>query len=415
MLDEKKNYWFALSKHVFVSFNNPDTILLYHTINGTYLINSKPECIELIKDVYNPINLGVIALESKDDNKCINDFIDEINIHGMGVVIEKTDNLSKPINLLPLLNLQNDIAKLQKNGETHLIGENISEYLTSLNIFINGECKQTCHHCGLYYQQTLSCTKFPGSKKISLKTIRSILSHSASTQVHHINILGGNIFLYPHFNELITLLQTYSYNYHLWINYKNIVNIEDLLDLPFHKEFVISFPLDSEKSSKLILSCIERTDVSLNFLVECQSHLEAVNELINHIKKINYKLIPIYSGSNISFFEKNVYLTKEDITVEPIEMRNIFRNQKLNANFFGSLNFLPDGTVKANTNEPSIGRFPEKSLLELIYEELITNTAWRKTRDGTACDKCVFKYLCPPPSNIELALGKYNLCHVHCY
>jgi pseudo-rSAM protein len=413
MLNEKKNYWFALSKHVFVSFNDTETILLYHTVKGTYLINSKPECIQLIKDVYNPIHLGVIALERKDDNKCINDFIDEIIMHGMGVVIEKTDNLTKPINLLPLLNLQNDIDKLLKNGEQHLIGENISDYLTGLNIFINGDCKQNCHHCNHYYKQTLSCTKFPGSKNISLKTIRSILSQSEATQVQRINILGGNIFLYPHFNELITLLQTYSYDNHLWINYHNVIDIEDLLDLPFHKEFIISFPLDSGKCSKLILSCNERADVSFNFLVECQSHVEAVNELINHINKINYELIPIYSGSNISFFEKNVYLTKEDITVEPIEMRNIFRNQKLNANFFGTLNFLPDGTVKANTNEPSIGRFPEKSLLELIYEELVTNTAWRKTRNGTACNKCVFRYLCPPPSNIELALGKDNLCHIH--
>ena len=56
--------------------------------------------------------------------------------------------------------------------------------------------------------------------------------------------------------------------------------------------------------------------------------------------------------------------------------------------------------------------FPYKSILELTYEELIQNTIWRKVRDGDTCTTCMYRFLCPPPGNLETVLDKQNLCHI---
>ncbi|MCL2413707.1 MAG: hypothetical protein FWC94_00425 [Bacteroidales bacterium] len=52
----------------------------------------------------------------------------------------------------------------------------------------------------------------------------------------------------------------------------------------------------------------------------------------------------------------------------------------------------------------------ENSFLVLLYKELDENTAWRKTRTEKPCSECLYQYLCPPPSNYEFAIGKFNLC-----
>jgi len=45
-------------------------------------------------------------------------------------------------------------------------------------------------------------------------------------------------------------------------------------------------------------------------------------------------------------------------------------------------------------------------------KEMLDNTAWRKIRNDYPCCDCIYQWLCPSPSNYELAIGKPNLCHV---
>jgi len=93
-------------------------------------------------------------------------------------------------------------------------------------------------------------------------------------------------------------------------------------------------------------------------------------------------------------------------------MREIFRNQKLNSNFFGILHILPDGSVKANMNAETLGNIKRDTVLDLIYKELIDNTAWRKVRNERPCTDCIYHFICPAPSNYEKAIGRQNLCRI---
>jgi len=50
---------------------------------------------------------------------------------------------------------------------------------------------------------------------------------------------------------------------------------------------------------------------------------------------------------------------------------------------------------------------------DVTIKALKTGKAWFNTRDRvTPCKDCIYKYLCPSPSNYELTLGRNNLCHI---
>lgn len=86
--------------------------------------------------------------------------------------------------------------------------------------------------------------------------------------------------------------------------------------------------------------------------------------------------------------------------------------------FFSSLNTEKyvtgriNGDVCSNVNSEPIGTCHE-TILKSVYQELKTGTFWRKTRDKVEpCNTCIYKYLCPSPSNYEIAIGKANLCRL---
>lgn len=409
---EKTRIWFTLSKNVYVSFNSPKQLLLYNTSNGKSLTVSNSKCIDLVNNIYKPYNLGVIDLENIQLSEDMSDFLDKSIKFGIGLKTEKSVSSKKPINLLPILNLQNDVEKLMISDEDNLIGDHIADYFTSVSVFINTDCKQSCKYCGNYFKQTLFCTKSDERSAITLETLEDIFVQSASTQLRKINILGGDITLYPQWDALLDLLKKQHYDFHLWFNLINLTEFDHLMTLPFHKEILVNYPINEGHLQKLISLVEARNDFTFNFIIENEAVYKIIIKLLDEHQQLKYELIPFYNGSNIDFLKSNVFLDESDIFSDLIEMRIIFRNQKLNANFFGQLTFLPDGQVRASINTQQIGCFPDKSILELIYEELTRNTIWRKIRNGSSCNTCMYRFLCPPPGNLETVLGKQNLCHI---
>jgi pseudo-rSAM protein len=404
-------FWFTLSRHTYVSFNSNSPLLLYNTNNGKALDVDCPKCIEVVHKVYEPSNLGVIEIDTGQLDDQVWDFIEKSVTLNIGLIMDKTIKVSKPINLLPILNLQNDVEKLNSNGETHFIGNHISGYLTSLTLYITNHCNQNCENCGEYFKQAHFCTKELNGSFLPLETIKELFHQSAPTQIKKVNIIGGNVALYPKRKELLSILNKNAFDYHFWFHLFNIDGI-DLDVFPGQKEILVAYPFEEESLKKVLEKYSVRQDITFNFLIENDESFLRVNELLNQYDKINFELIPFFNGENIDFITQNVFLDEPDILSEIIEMRKIFRNQKLNSNFFGSFYVFPDGSVKANPNTPEIGKFPDNSLLELIYKELTSNTAWRRVRGEGNCISCMYRFLCPPPGNLESILKRDDLCHV---
>ncbi len=414
MIDHLKKYWICIYPHVY-AINKNDKYFLYNTQNGLASETENEICLSLVKEIYEKHNLGVIELNNKYKNSsvCCN-FIEEVikkNIGGIEII--QADK-GKPIVLLPILNLQRDVDKMKGKDES-LIGDNLLTYLNEINIYLNDNCDLDCEFCQAYSLQTIFCMK-RGKDILKPDIIDRVLSQAQFSSLSNVNFLGGNIFLYPHWDELQQILTKYDYKYHFWAHYKTF-NPSLVLGNKIDKYYdvLINFPVEIKLIEKNLQKNFNREDTTFRFLIESESDYLMVDDWISKYKLKKYKIIPFYNGLNYDFFKDNVFMEKRDITSSPVTFQKIFCNQKLNSNNFGKLYILPDGKVKANLNKNDIGNIHTDLLLRIIYEELITNTAWRNIRNSVPCTGCFYQHLCPPPSNYEIAIGKPNLCHMNNY
>ena len=54
----------------------------------------------------------------------------------------------------------------------------------------------------------------------------------------------------------------------------------------------------------------------------------------------------------------------------------------------------------------------QHSIHEIVYNEIEKGKSWLRIRNQFPCDNCVYQWICPSPSNYEIAIGRSNLCHV---
>lgn len=153
--------------------------------------------------------------------------------------------------------------------------------------------------------------------------------------------------------------------------------------------------------------------ISWLFKVYTEEELETVSKLIDQHELQNYKIVPVYDNTNLPFFEKQVFLEKEDIFSKPVSMQEIMRKQVLNTNNFGKLFITSDGSVYAgSTLEAQIGNLHTESIRQLIHKEMTEGKSWLRIRDQKPCCNCIYQWLCPSPSDYELAINRPNLCHI---
>jgi pseudo-rSAM protein len=408
-IDRTQDYWFLLPSHTCTSFAE-NSILLYNTNSGLYVESTKQEAVKLIQAAQEKKNLGACFLSrTQMEDQFLSDFIMQTIVTDTGRIIPVKECPEKPISLLPVLNIQQDVEKLKKDS-SRSVGEGVLSYLTTLNLFVNTSCEQECAFCHSYYKQILCCTKQAEIKEMPISTVAAIITQIEASAVGKINILGGNILKYGKIKSLIKLLENIHSSVYYWLFYKNITFIEQLKPLG-KKNIIINFPIDTDRLNRLI----KETDpqkTTFYFIVENADQYEKIELLLANCAELKYKISPFYNGQNIDFFEEFIFLSKEDLFLSPTSQRTIFCNQAINANHFGELYIFPNGTVKANSVSCELGNIYQSSIIELLTFEMEQNTVWRKFRNTVPCSNCLYQYICPPPSNYEIAIGKPNLCHV---
>lgn len=405
-----KDYWFALKSHVYVDFKKRK-ILLYDTKQGNRIETSKQDAIALITQLYEPEHLGVIPVKEEcRTNPHLWKFIQVILDKGMGDLIEMDAHSRKPVRLIPILNLQKDIDKYAENEHKEtIIGKDVAKYLLEVNIYLNDMCDRGCEYCGSYHRQVHCCKADRNPNELPLDDLMRLFEQLRYSSVNTINLLGGNILKYTYLSELQDLFLPFSQKIHCYVHYKNHQK-HGLLDSQ-KLELIVTFPLD-QNLFRETWNSIDKENSKLHFIIENEQQYDDTELLINQFDIKRYDIHPFYTGANINFFKENIFVNKEDIFHKTFQMREIFRNQKLNSNFFGTLYILPNGTIKANMNTPALGNIATDRLLDVVYKELIDNTAWRTIRDSKPCNKCVYQFLCPAPSDYERIIGQRNLCHI---
>jgi pseudo-rSAM protein len=220
-------------------------------------------------------------------------------------------------------------------------------------------------------------------------------------------------------DELLDFLHPYSSSLEIcfYLNLTNIENnVEQLNKILKMDNIKIIFCLTSTEINNLhkILQYIPKETVEIHCLIETDEDMNIFDTILAK-QSVKHILFPIYNGDNHDFFRNNVFITTSDIDATFLDMNQIFKNQTLNSFYFGHLILLPNGNVHTNLNTEKIGNVYQKALIEMIYQVLKNKTGdWFLTRSKVSpCNKCIYNFLCPAPSNYDFILKCNNLCNIH--
>ena len=401
-----------MKPNVYADFKEKQA-LLYDTDSGKCITLFQGEQIALVKALYEDLNLGSVEVSScdlTDDEKgaCIR----LLNDYGMAHLIPMDECPTKPVALVPILSLNKDVDKLKDKEEGKLLlSKDITKYLLDVNIQLTDHCPLSCSHCSGYCKQFPCCSQ--GREPIGqlpADSLERLLRQVSHYPVRTINITGGDIYTYKHLDLFSSQFAAGTKMLNFYVNYLNYRPHETVDCHRIH--VLVNTPLHTDRLKEVIAQTRQK-DVHFHAIVEDGQQYEAIVSILEEAQVEDFQIHPFYNGANMDFFKENVYLSKEDIESGKLSIREIFRNQKMNANFFGSLYFYPDGTVKANPNCKVLGNIMNDEIVDIIFKEMIDNSAWRKVRNAAPCNGCVYQFICPPLSNYELAIGKSDLCTVN--
>lgn len=385
----------------------PDTFLWTQKKEGL-VYNSKNNCIfrfnnntirDTIQSLQDMKNLYCVEISNIDAYSVeLKKFINSLEKCKAGKLVRMSEDCPKPVVLPPLLNLQYEIARLQKESP-EMVGENISDYLHELTVWIN----TVSDHTGMI-------------ESINTNTFNRILNIASNSHLSHIHLKGTDIFEFSGLVRFMDILEQMESKKSVYVKLENLNQKVLSKNIFSSSQFVLVIEVKNfENLQKIneIASKINKQGINAQwtFQIRNEEEYQKAEIWIERYSLVNTEIKPVYTCENLQFFENNIYLTEEDLKTPILSKREVFAHQALNTNDFGKLTITPDGKVYANPYFPTLG-FIEDDLRELIYKELTVGQSWRRIRDMKPCCDCVYQWLCPSPSDYELAIGKPNLCHI---
>lgn len=376
------DYWFTIEPYVFVDIKNKH-VLLYNTLDGVTIESTNEKIVELLQETLQEENCGVALLTHeryRQEEICC--FVDELREKFMGDVINISLSDGKPVQILPFYNYSKEQELYKKNNFSSY--KNILEKLFEISLYIDA---------------TTNITK---------------LIHFLITLPKNLTFnIVGNMEEVPNYSELFSYLDHCSSPKNLLCSYKNIIPLQPIFAHNFSYQISVSFPINVERwnhAIKVLLS--QALPVEFVFEVSSEEDVQLSEQLIEQHQIDKYRLKPNYTGNNIRFFENEVFLSKEDILSTPMTMKDFFARQAMNLYDFGKITILPNGDVYANLNHPSLGNIYVNNIHEILHKEVEEGKSWFRVRNHPPCTDCVYQWICPSPSNYEIAIGRSNLCHV---
>lgn len=371
------DYWFTIEPYVYLNIVDGETGLLYNTLDGEYIEFEDKIIVNFLEGIYSEENCGVLFLsEEMYRNEQLNNFLKDVREKYMGDIISTSESSGKPIQILPYVNFH---CSLKNRSEYVLFNmDNLLQTLLEVNLHINHESNLNL------------LSQF-------LESIPESVRLNIFYEEEKVDIDSFLSFSLQRFKDInITLL------------YSSLNNCE-IVSSNFRYRIAIKFPVDQS-----VLDFVLKTtkDLYKRFIFNISSldDFQKAEELISRYNIDDYVISPIYTGDNVDFFKEYIYLKREDLFSEVISMRTIFQRHIININYFGKIHVLPNGDVCANIHNSVIGNICKNGIYEIINKEIREGQSWLRVRDKNPCNRCLYQYICPSPSDIELAIGKENLC-----
>ncbi|MCL2313133.1 MAG: TIGR04150 pseudo-rSAM protein [Firmicutes bacterium] len=412
-----KGYWLYFEPYVHIALKK-DSVLLYNTVNGERVETKETDLIKLVYTTQHYLNQGVVFLaHDLYKETIVYKFINEIREKFIGDIIDVSLMPEKPVQFIPIPNLLKGTVRTKSTRE-ELSREDIFSYLHFLTLQINNQCDWLCINNLHTYKQIFNCCchRNKGEIELPFAQIEKISKQIKTFPLKRVYITGGNIFLHSKIEQILRLFDEIKYICSLGFHYLNLPDKNMLQNLNGYKlEIFINPPYEIDKILYTIhLLKKQEMEYLLRFRLVSEYNFEQFNSSFAPILLDGtYITEPLYDNHNLDFFKKYVFLNKSDIFEEPVPLRTVFANSILNSNFFGHIYIDCSGVAKSNPNCINLlGNISTETLYQLIANELLNNYSWKKIRKKSPCNKCLYQYLCPPPSNYEYALKSSNLCHV---
>ncbi len=410
-------YWLYLETYAFI-FKGIQSYLIYNSFSGHLFEAQRNRAIDkIIQGILKPHNMYCLEIHENDLGQPETElFVKNLRETYTGDVIPQAISNTKPAILYPKLNLQHDVNRL-KVDLYRSIGEDIMTYLREITLYVNSGCLLQCRFCKVAYKQSVACTRAVLNYELSIENIQNLMQNIEGSSVFKINISGGDIFQYAQLKELVVILGKFQCNITFNCHFENILTSKDKLSHIASKNSSLKVIVFSDFVEIKLLDAIQliRSNAipfELNFFLSSGEDYCMVDNFIVKNEIDNYLLTPVYTKYNVKFFENNIFLNKDDILAEPLSSKQIFSHMVLNTNDFGRLIIMSNGDVYANVNMLKLGNIKVDSINQMIYSEMYDGNSWLRIRNQQPCNTCLYKYLCPSPSNYELTIGKPNLCHM---
>lgn len=389
------NYWLYLEPFTFCFIKN-NIVLIYNSLSGENFTCHVDEKIRsVINELLLPSNMYSILLPAYMINdQSVSGFIKNIQQIMAGDIVPVTQETEKPIIIFPKLNIHNDVKRFDS-----LTRHNILENLRQITICLDYSSKP------VHGKET-------NNVQANMEIIKKVLDKITNFKWIEIGIDTGksikqNLDI---FNYLVDIFLDLNFKVTIKIDAENfkIINIPDLekclVNIIVHPDFNESTLEETVIQSQNIADCF------FVFHIANEDDYDRAESFCNKVKN-NSRYFLLYDGSNFSFFDKYLYLEVEDILSERISRKDIFRNQSLNTNDFGKFTIMPNGKVYANPLHKPLGTIDD-DIRTLVYKEMTEGQSWLRIRGMAPCNDCVYQWLCPSPSDYEIAIGRPNLCKV---
>lgn len=406
-------FWIILEPYTFI-WSNSVTILLYNTLSKkAFLAKNNEMLAPIILALEDKRNLySVLVDENKLQYQTVKDFISILRDSYSGDCVSLELCKNKPMVMYPSLNFNEDMNReieFVKSQET--LGRKILNNLISIDIYLGGTCSYTCDYCDTKYKQIRWCKS--NKETLPYDKLHGLLSEISTLNSISVNFFG-EIFTYPYINELLKELSSCLFNKKFILDYKYSLDHERKIAHLINSGGNIGLLIgDTERLNQLVaLPFLHDKNLECIFSVEGESEFSFLANFISMHNLENVFIYPYFNGTNQDFFRKNIFQDKDDILVEELDKREIFMRQTLNSNFFGKLTVLSNGDILPNVNANSIGNI-DHGIKNLIYKEIAEGSYWLQTRNKIEpCKNCLYRVLCSPISNYEIAMGKMDLCNV---
>ena len=364
----KKN-WLTLNSETFLWIKGEEG-LLYNTLNATsFPFANIGEVEKICNELLKVDNLySVMVSDNQLQDKKSVAWIDSIITNNMG-------------------------------GIQGTILDNLHEVFFYINGTANGENE--------LYKQIIYPLKI--NESLDYRDIIDFCFNSKNPYLTRIYLIGS-LFTYPSYSILLNELHQLHIQLVITVTDVDYLHyMQAYTDLAMQEDTIVQVMVKNINRMEELLANHNKIDVCYYFLVASEAEYEYVLDTIErNNNKMDYQIIPIVKD-NLDFFRNLVYLDKKELTEIPLTKRDIFVRQSINLNDFGRLTVLPDGRVYSNVNHPSLGTI--KNLpIDIVYKEFTKGQSWFNVRKQKPCSDCIYQWLCPSPSNIELAIGKPNLC-----